>query len=194
MRSEGGGFDWPGIRAAVEELGRRLETEGAELRDEDPKALLERRALALAAVASGDPARPLLEVVVFFVAGERYAIESRYVQEVLRRPDVARLPGATPPVLGLAARRGEILTLLDLRHLLTLPPATSAEESGYLVVLGEDDPVCGILVDSIEGLLSLDEADLHDAGGGVSDRTLVRRVAPDALNLIDATELVHSPF
>jgi hypothetical protein len=35
---------------------------------------------------------------------------------------------------------------------------------------------------------------LHDARGGVGERSLVRRVAPDALNLIDATELVHSPY
>lgn len=191
-RSEGGAFDWPGMRAAIEALGRMLEADGSELRDEEPKAVLERRALALAAVASEEATERLLEVVVFIVAGERYAIESRYVREVLRRPDVARLPGATPPVLGLAARRGEILTLLDIRHLLALPPATPGEESGFLVALGEHEAVCGILVDSIEGLLSIDDAVLHDAVDG--ERSLVRRVAPDALNLIDATELVHSPY
>jgi purine-binding chemotaxis protein CheW len=192
MRSEGGEFDWPGMRAAIEALGRMLEADGTELREEDPKAVLQRRALALAAVASEEITERLLEVVVFIVAGERYAIESRYVREVLRHPEVARLPGATPPVLGLTARRGEILTLLDIRHLLTLPPATPGEESGFLVALGDQEAVCGILVDSIEGLLSIDDATLHDAGDG--GRSLVRRVAPDALNLIDATELVHSPY
>jgi purine-binding chemotaxis protein CheW len=194
MRSEGEGFDWPGMRAAVEALGRMLEADGAELRDEEQRAVLERRALALAAAASEETTDRLLEVVVFIVAGERYAIESRYVHEVLRHPEVARLPGATPPVLGLAARRGEILTLLDIRHLLALPPATPGEESGFLVALGEHEAACGILVDSIEALLPLDDAALHDTEGGAGERPLVRRVAPDALNLIDVTELVHSPY
>lgn len=192
--SGSGDFDWPGMHAAIETLGRMLEANESELREEAPQAILDRRARALAVATSEGTAERLLEIVVFAVAGERYAVESRYVREVLRRPDVARLPGASPPVLGLAAWRGEILTLLDLRHLLTLPPATPGEEPGYLVVLGEHEPVCGILVDSIEGLLSIDDAVLHDAPGARRERSLVRRVAPDALNLIDATELVHSPY
>jgi purine-binding chemotaxis protein CheW len=191
-RPEGDGLDWAGLRDAVESLRRMLEAGGTELRAEDPRTVLQRRAVALAATDSQEPAERPREVAVFVVAGERYAIESCYVREVLRRPEVARLPGATAPVLGLAARRGEILTLLDIRHLLSLPPATPGEEAGFLVALGEHEAVCGILVDSVEGLLSIDDATLHDAGGG--ERSLVRRVAADALNLIDATELVHSPF
>jgi purine-binding chemotaxis protein CheW len=192
--SDGGEFDWPGVRAAVDSLGRILEAEGPELQGEEARAVLEQRAVALAAVDSEETAERLLEIVAFIVAGERYGIESRYVHEVLRRPDVARLPGATLPVFGLAARRGEILTLLDLRHLLALPPATQGEEPGFLVALGERDAVCGVLVDSIEGLLSVDDAEFHDTRGSDGERSLIRRIAPDALTLIDAAALLHSPY
>lgn len=83
-------------------------------------------------------------------------VEVHRVQEVIRFQPTTRVPLADPIVRGLMNLRGQIVTALDLRRRLELPPSTSQKEPMNVILRTSDGPV-SLLVDRIGDVLELDE-------------------------------------
>ncbi len=83
-------------------------------------------------------------------------VEVHRVQEVIRSQPTTRVPLADPIVRGLMNLRGQIVTALDLRRRLELPPAASSREPMNVILRTNDGPV-SLLVDRIGDVLELDE-------------------------------------
>ena len=88
--------------------------------------------------------------LTFRVDAQLYALRSDQVSEVIRVPDVARVPQAPPALLGLANLRGSVLPVAGLRELLKRP-ATADGESARAIVLDIGAPIA-LVVDSVETL------------------------------------------
>ncbi|MFP2933941.1 chemotaxis protein CheW, partial [Pyxidicoccus sp. 3LG] len=98
------------------------------------------------AAAEADPGT-LREVVRFRAAGQRYALESRFVLEVLRAPEVVPLPGAPPALRGLTLLHGEVLPVVELAPLFGRAPV---DASGPLLVVGAGRPELGLRAEEVE--------------------------------------------
>jgi purine-binding chemotaxis protein CheW len=164
---------------------------------ERARALLEQRARALARPATPPPAAGTLEAVTFALATERYAIEARYVFEVFRLTTLSPLPGATPPVSGVTAWRGDLLPVLDLRLPLGLPVAALDDQS-RVIVLGCGRPAFGVLADAVLELVAVPVADVQPpppaagaAGPGAAARAYVRGLTPEAVLVLDGERLLR---
>jgi twitching motility protein PilI len=72
------------------------------------------------------------------------------VLEVIVPPPVTRVPNARPWMLGIANVRGNLLTVLDLRQFLGLPPAETQRGQRVLVLNSSRIPA-GFLVDEVAG-------------------------------------------
>ena len=94
----------------------------------------------------------------FWLDGQRFGIEVLDVQEVLRTQSMTPVPLAPEAITGLINLRGQIITAIDLRHRLELPPREDGASSVNIVVRTEEGPV-SLLVDSIGGVLEVDRAD-----------------------------------
>lgn len=70
------------------------------------------------------------------------------VQEVIRQQTVTGVPLAPPVVSGLINLRGQIVTAVDLRRRLSLPPKEDGQPAMNVVVSTPDAPV-SLLVDEI---------------------------------------------
>ncbi len=72
----------------------------------------------MAQTENGEPRSPVSneEVVVFELSGQRYALLSSAVREVVRAFSAVPLPKAPPLVEGILNVRGEIIVLLNLRR------------------------------------------------------------------------------
>jgi purine-binding chemotaxis protein CheW len=88
--------------------------------------------------------------LTFRVDKQLYALQSDQVSEVIRVPDVARIPQAPSALLGLANLRGAVLPVAGLRELLK-KPATTNRESARAIVLDIGAPVA-LVVDAVEAL------------------------------------------
>lgn len=89
--------------------------------------------------------------VLIRLGASRYAVEMTDVAEVAMVPEVTRIPGSGPWLLGVANWRGRMLPVLDLRPLLDvaqLPLASSAR----LVVVARDDLVVGLVAEAVPGV------------------------------------------
>jgi purine-binding chemotaxis protein CheW len=84
-----------------------------------------------------------------FHVGDLYlGIEVLDVQEVIRRQEMTRVPLAPAAVSGLINLRGQIVTAIDLRHRLRLPPRAEGSRPMNVVIRTGDGAV-SLLVDDI---------------------------------------------
>jgi purine-binding chemotaxis protein CheW len=120
----------------------------------DPAAkaqqILRERALALARPRSNGAvaADNRLELLEFRLASERYAVESRFVQEVHPLRDLTPLPGTPAFVPGVVNVRGQILPVYDLKKFFDLPEPGLTDLHRVLHVRGHDMEL-GLLADII---------------------------------------------
>lgn len=100
-------------------------------------------------------------VVVRLSADGRFALPMDAVAEVGRMPNVTRVPGTPAWVSGVTNWRGRILGVLDLRHLLGLPPTDVGE--GRLVVLSRHGSAVGVMAERVDGVVDVDVEALEPA-------------------------------
>lgn len=190
-RERPGSVDWAEIRRRVETAGRALAGEVG-VPPERERQVLEERARALARPATPPTVGGTIEAITFALANEVYALESRYVVEVFRLAELALLPGAEPPVFGVTAWRGELLTILDLRQVLGVPVA-ALNDLSRVIVLGAERPAFGILADAVRELVTLDAAAVREPPEGVAaKREYLRGTSDDAVLVLDAEQLLQS--
>jgi purine-binding chemotaxis protein CheW len=109
------------------------------------------------------PAVAQLELLMFELAGELYAIDIEHVVEIVTPRPVTRVPNADASIVGIISLRGMIVTLIDarsrLRHRATA--AASAPDERVIVVdlAGEN---MGFVVDRVLRVVKI-EADAVDA-------------------------------
>jgi purine-binding chemotaxis protein CheW len=137
------------------------------------------------------PAGEALEVITFTLANETYALESRLVVAVFRLTDLSPLPGAEPPVCGVTAWRGELLTMLDLRPLLGLS-STTLNDLSRVIVLGEERPAFGVLADAVRELVILPASEVREPSEGTAaGREYLRGITGEAVLVLDARKLLR---
>ena len=183
-------MDWAEIRGRVDRAARAL-AEAQTPSPERVRELLEERARQLARRPPPPPEGAALETMLFTVAGERYAIEARYVMEVFALRGLTLLPGAEPPVFALTGWRGALLTIIDVRRLLDLS-AAALNDLGRVIVLGEDRAAFGMLVDVVDEMRVMPEAEIHrPTERGEGARAYVRGITTDAIQVLDGAALLR---
>jgi purine-binding chemotaxis protein CheW len=125
----------------------------------DTAAILRGRARALARVADQAAPGQSLEILEFALASERYAVETRWVDEVQHLRALTPLPGTPPFVRGVVNLRGRILPVYDLKKFFDLPES-GLTDLHRIVVVRCADLVLGLLADQVIGVRSLPRAAL----------------------------------
>src|SRR5271165_697401 len=85
-----------------------------------------------------------------------FGVEVQKVQEVIRYLDMTRVPLASPVVQGLINLRGQIVTAIDLRRRLELPPRPEGQLP-MNVVVRTDDGAVSLLVDEIGDVVEIQD-------------------------------------
>jgi purine-binding chemotaxis protein CheW len=158
---------------------------------EDADRILRRRAEALARPVAETWHSDLSSLLTFRLGRERLGIESRCVLEVFRLQELARLPGAAPPLFGVTPWRGDLLTLIDLRQALGTGERP-LQDLGRVLVLGEERAAFGVLVDAVEEMVPYRPDDLHPLPPGGSAGSLVRGMTAEAVLVLDGQELLQT--
>jgi purine-binding chemotaxis protein CheW len=141
---------WERIRQRLAEFEGRLSAgSGVDTAERDARLL--ERTRRMAAAVEEEPPDGWLEVLVFNLSGELYAIESRYVAQVLPLARYTPLPGTPAYVLGIVNVRGHIVSVLDLRVLFDLPSGGLSDKN-FLAVLQSPEMEFGLLIDRVLGV------------------------------------------
>lgn len=92
----------------------------------------------------------------FYLGDQCFGLDVVRVQEIVRSQPLTLVPLAHPMVRGLINLRGQIVTAIDLRARLALPPRMESHES-VNVVVQTDDGAVSLLVDEIGDVLEATE-------------------------------------
>lgn len=113
----------------------------------------------------------------FFVDGVHFGIEVLEVQEVLKYHEMTQVPLAPDVITGLINLRGQIVTALDLRKRLAMPPRES-ERNPMNVVIRNGESHVSLLVDEIGDVLETHEGTFEAPPATLDDttRALIRGV------------------
>jgi purine-binding chemotaxis protein CheW len=93
----------------------------------------------------------------FYVADLFFAVDVLHVQEVLRFQQMTPVPQAPGVIEGLINLRGQIVTAIDMRRRLGLPPR-NGDKSPMNIVVRTTDGAVSLLVDEIGDVLDVDAA------------------------------------
>ena len=185
-------IDWLSVRERLDKATAATES-ALRVSPERAREIMDARSRALARVQQAEPdVGEVLEVATFALADERYAIETRFVSEVIRMADFTRVPGTPDFLLGVTNLRGEILSVIDLRKFFDLPSRELSDQS-RVVVLGGERPEFGVLAESAHEVVTLRREELLEPPGSVTGigREYLRGVTSDALIVLDGAVLLQ---
>ena len=108
-------------------------------------------------VLKSELARTSGQFSTFFVADLYFGVDVLRVQELLRAQQMTRVPQAPEVIGGLINLRGQIVTAIDMRRRLRLPPRAGDQAPMNMVVRTADGAI-SLLVDEIGDVLDVDES------------------------------------
>lgn len=157
------------------------------------RAVLEQRAAVLARRGGRHTVADAQDMAVFRLGRERYAVDLQWLVQIIPLRDLALLPGARAPLVGLTPWRGMLLRVLDLGAALGRPH-TGIADRGRVLVLGSDaHGDFGILIDAVDDVVALPSSAIHPLpGAGDTASALLRGVTPDAVIVLDGQELLRN--
>jgi purine-binding chemotaxis protein CheW len=114
--------------------------------------LLERPETVAPHAATGEDTQVLVTLIV---AGQLCGIPVLAVRDILGEQTITRIPLAPPEIAGSLNLRGRIVTAIDLRRRLRLPPP-APDQARMSVVAEQGGELYALLVDQVSEVLSLD--------------------------------------
>ena len=161
----------------------------------DARQILRERARALAQRPERTgTSQDWIDVLEFSLAQERYAVESRYVDEVCAFKELTPLPCTPPFLLGIVNVRGCILPVIDLKKFFDLPEK-GLTDLHRIIVATDQDVELGLLADVIVGTRAIPAASLQPSLPtltGIREEYL-KGVTADRLIVLDLPRILASP-
>lgn len=99
-----------------------------------------------------------MQIVVFKLGDEHFAVETDRVQGINDIMSITRVPKAPKYIKGLINLRGSIKSLVDLNLLLNV---NHENEQNNIIILTVEDEEIGILVDEVEEVLDIEEKSIQ---------------------------------
>src|SRR4051794_24886406 len=108
-----------------------------------------------------DPIATTRQLVVFSLGSEEYALPITHVHEIIRYTEPRSVASPTPWVRGVISLRGKIVPVYDLAQRLSLQ--VERTDSAKIVIVETEQGLAGVIVDDVEEVMTIAEADLDAA-------------------------------
>jgi purine-binding chemotaxis protein CheW len=133
-----------------------------------------------------------IEVLIFHLAQEQYAIELQYIKEIYPLKDMTTLSTVPPFIYGLINVRRRILTVIDLKVFFGLTKEEDAEKK--VIILENEDKEFAILSQDVIGIHSIP---LKSIDYSLPTLTGIRQdflkgITTDRLVILDGKKLIDS--
>ena len=105
-----------------------------------------------------------MQVVVFKLNDEQFAVETSRVQGINDRMEITKVPKAPAYIKGLINLRGNVISLLDINLILDVEKGENDQNN--IIVLHTQDELVGIMVDEVDEVLEIEESLLEKIDDG----------------------------
>ena len=139
------------------------------------------------------------QYVTFLSGDEVFAADMAPVKEIIRVPEVVRVPLAPASLEGLANLRGKVLPIISLRRLFGFPELEH-DDSTRALVIDVGQPL-GFVVDRVSSVMGVDASHIEDVGSirTTVDAEVLSSLIKDAgghamIMVLDFARLVEREF
>jgi purine-binding chemotaxis protein CheW len=98
----------------------------------------------------------ILQLVSFNLGVEEFAVDIARVQEIVRMPEITKVPHTAEFVEGVVNLRGKIIPVVDLRKRFRLS-ASGTSKSTRIIIVSIAGKTVGMIVDAVSEVLRLSE-------------------------------------
>lgn len=188
-----GAQHWDEIKRRLNEIESRLVMEFNPAPDE-VRNRLRQRARELARPVQRAETGATLDLQVFELSQETYAIETRYVEEVVPLKLLAPIPCTPDHILGLVNVRGRMVSVVDIRCFFELP-LKGLSDLNSVVVIADDQMEFGLLTDRIQNGVVLPESRVLPPPANLQGirADYLLGVTADQWTLLDGRKLLVDP-
>lgn len=105
----------------------------------------------------------LVQLIVFKLGDEEYALQIDQIKEVVLTPGIAKIPQTPDYIKGVANIRGNIIAIVDLEkkfNLLNGVDGANLNKGNYTLVVESESFKIGILVKEVPNTLTVSERDI----------------------------------
>lgn len=95
------------------------------------------------------------QLIVFTLGEQEYAINIFFAQEIMRIPDLTKMPNSPPFLEGVFNLRGKVIPVFDLEKRFEITQADRGIDS-RLLILNLDGMQAGIIVEDVSDVMSID--------------------------------------
>jgi purine-binding chemotaxis protein CheW len=137
----------------------------------------------------------LLQLVIFQLGEEEFGLDIMQVEEIIRIPDITRIPHSPDYVKGVINLRGKIITVVNLDTRFGMEQKVH-DDNSRIIVAEVDENVVGIVVDSVSEVLRLPLSTLEPVPEMISGKInanylkSVGKLEDRMLILLDITKVV----
>lgn len=131
------------------------------------------------------------QCIGFLLNENEYIIPILKVQEIIKIPQITKMPGVPFYVEGVTNLRGRVIPVVNLKRIINVPEETAGNK---VIVISTGKITFGALVDNITGVVNIDESSIEPAEEflqhGDSHIEGVARLNDRLLILIDIKKLI----
>lgn len=186
-----GDVNWEERHEKINRVVHRLE-QGWKPEAEEKNKILRERAKNLGRSRTATNIETgLLNLLVFTLADESYAMEIRFVREICQLNELVPVPCTPGFILGMIHVRGEIVSVVDLKKIFDLP-VKGLTELNKVIIIHNNTMEFGILADTIPGIRSIPSGSLQKSLPtltGIREEYLLG-VTRESLVVLDAGKLL----
>jgi len=148
---------------------------------------------------SGEAVSDTRQFVTFLAGGEVFAVDMAPVQEIIRVPEVVRVPLAPRTLDGLSNLRGRVLPIISLRRIFGFDEL-AYDDSTRAVVIDLGQPL-GFVVDKVASVINVEPGKIEGVEGlrGTVDSELLTGILKDVsgysmVMVLDFAKLIAQEF
>jgi purine-binding chemotaxis protein CheW len=136
------------------------------------------------------------QMIIFDIGTEKFGIKITRIHEIIRMKEITELPDSSEYFAGIVNRRGDIVSVVDLRKRFGLTEIVETDNTRIIIIDFEGKDV-GLVVDGVSEVLHIDETNIDDPPQsmvGIKDDYLegIVKVNDDIVIILELDNLLDS--
>ena len=109
----------------------------------------------------------LIQLVSFMVAGEEYGVEVLRVREIIRLPEITKMPNTPAHIEGIINLRGQVIPIISMRKRFGILDSDHSSQT-RIIVMDMDGGLNGFIVDAVSEVIRIRASEIQPPPSVVS--------------------------
>ena len=131
------------------------------------------------------------QYIVVNLGIEHYGIDIKYVDNIVRVPQITRVPNVQPYFKGVINLRGEVIPVMSLRLKFDMPEVEFTGKTRIIIIKLDPSAAIGVIVDEVEEVRDLPESmtEKHTGDKGDPSQLYITSVGKTDKGLVSILDL-----